>query len=435
MECDNFNYIEHYGQEHFDRAREQIAEKVRGLICKEHNMHIQSNLESFLSKGYSMTKKSFSKLEHIVSKFGEQVKKIKQPPQEIALYLLADIPDILENNPIVNDVFIAHDQKVFPGFVEIKGIGDIKSLREIRGLKKKVVGWGHSHGQHGTFFSSTDRNTIDKFLDDNKTFSRIDLEHYGHKHKLSLGYTYGLVINERKSRPFVAVNVDYPEYEVSDGKIIKTKKKKYVPKLSLNKIKSERYAPSKEEDGNIVNTLRDRILIGGKKLGEHMPLIPKVLDKVKKVKERIKEITPSVETLKDKYNDLKQKYHTSLARTKSLEEQNRYLQLTCGQRTYSEQMKDIYTNNHAKSDAKLISKILSGQFRGDLESIAKGDYSEDISNYPIWSWSDRMQSLEKADFKGLEKVERRRIKDIIKSNSYLKKNYRENYQRLTKMLT
>jgi len=223
------------------------------------------------------------------------------------------------------------------------------------------------------------------------------------------------------------MNLEYPEYQVKDGKISRGKRTKYIPEVRLKKIKSERYKPSEEEDSRIIDELKSRVILNGKTLAEHIPkFVPKVINKVKE--------SSTFTKLKEKYDALKTDYRTLLGKNEELEQDKRYLQLQCGKRSYSEQLKDLYTNKHAQSEAKLVSRILSGEYRGNIDALSQGDFSENDENIQLWSWEDRMKPLEHIDFGRIDEIETRRIKDIIKDNSYLREKHPESYQRLTELL-
>jgi len=425
--CDNFSYLEFYGRDYYDKMRKKIKNKVKRLIWKEHNIEIKKNIDSFISKGLSISENTFSKLEKIVSEFGVLIKDISKTPHELALYLLANKDDLKVNNPIVKDVYIAHKQEVFPSFVNISGAGDILSLKEIRSLNKKIIGWGHSHGMHNTFFSGTDKSTIETFLDDNKTFGSVKFKHYDHSHNYDFGYTFGLVINARKDKPFVALNVEYPEYVVSsDGKIQINSIRKYIDGVKLDLIKAEDYNPTNEENNDLIEKLKNRVIIKGRKLIDQLP---KLVEKVKDFDYR-----SAFNKSKSEYDTLKNDYLVLQTQNKTLENDKLYLELSSENKSYGSQMRDFYSNKRVNGNIKLASKILAGDYRGNLDSIIDGDFSENNKNDYVWTWTDRIKYLEKIDLGDLGYVESKRLKEIIDCNRYLKQKYPEKYEKLTEML-
>tara|TARA_Y100000310_G_C20677843_1_gene814139 strand:+ start:416 stop:1543 length:1128 start_codon:yes stop_codon:yes gene_type:complete len=78
---------------------------------------------------------------------------------EVSFCLLDDDPSA--EDMLIGDVYISQDQRVTPAYCDVSGSGGIRSMRDIKyNLKKRIVGWGHSHANFDVFYSGTDDATI-----------------------------------------------------------------------------------------------------------------------------------------------------------------------------------------------------------------------------------------------------------------------------------
>jgi len=66
---------------------------------------------------------------------------------------------------VISDMYIAHEQKVWPDYCEIKGNGNIRSFRDIADNQHRVIaGLGHSHAQMETSYSKRDIKTLSEIV-------------------------------------------------------------------------------------------------------------------------------------------------------------------------------------------------------------------------------------------------------------------------------
>lgn len=109
-----------------------------------------------------ITSTAFEKANYI----SKRVSELMGSSVEVGFFLLDDKPKDNDQDSVIRDIYIGHDQNVSGTRCDISGLGKIKSFRDINNnLNKRIVGWGHSHGSMSTFYSHTDDNTILDMLD------------------------------------------------------------------------------------------------------------------------------------------------------------------------------------------------------------------------------------------------------------------------------
>ncbi len=107
-----------------------------------------------------ITKQAFDKANYVSKRICE----LFEGGMEVGFFLLGDVEQSTENR-VIEDVCIGHEQDVTPTRCDISGFGVIKSYHSIkRESKRRIVGWGHSHGKMSTFYSDIDDNTIIEVL-------------------------------------------------------------------------------------------------------------------------------------------------------------------------------------------------------------------------------------------------------------------------------
>jgi len=103
-----------------------------------------------------ITRYAFEKANYISTRICE----IAGRPLEIGFYFLDEPINGREPDIVIRDVYIGQEQTVEHLHCDITSIGDIRSFKDIKSMKKRIVGWGHSHADIGTFYSGEDDNTI-----------------------------------------------------------------------------------------------------------------------------------------------------------------------------------------------------------------------------------------------------------------------------------
>jgi proteasome lid subunit RPN8/RPN11 len=227
------------------------------------NTLLEREVESLASKGLSITRTAYEKLEYIIGEYTSIISSLGLPEQEMALYMLTSKEEAMESRPVVRDFYIAHEQVVSPSYCKIEN--PITSCRDIRdNLGMRIVGWAHSHASHRPFLSAIDAKTFDCFLQDYPLFAKLDVEEDG---EYEATYTYSLIVNSRKERPYTSVNVSLPQYQggrdsfAVDGDTPVLKRNVRIEDIPLNIIEDGHYEPDDEEKARIREELCSRIIL------------------------------------------------------------------------------------------------------------------------------------------------------------------------------
>jgi len=110
---------------------------------------------------YALDKANFT-----ARRVSEICKAFELPTYEIAMYMVSSQEIASDDKPIIEDINLPSDQEIFPDLCVIKSIGSASSIRSIWNKGQAIVGWAHSHGDHENFFSTKDKNTMPKFIQD-----------------------------------------------------------------------------------------------------------------------------------------------------------------------------------------------------------------------------------------------------------------------------
>jgi len=456
--CTPFSYFDFHSEEHFHRMREIAQRKIRKKLWGEHNNNIRRDIDSIMNKGLSITRGAYEKLEHIISQFSDLTERANGKSYELSFYLLADKGETGLGDTIISDVYIAQDQEVLAGNCAISGEGDIMSIRDIRdNLDKRIVGWGHSHGNNPVFFSSRDVRTFLNFLVDYGMFGNLGFEHYGHSHDYTIEHTFGLVVNAQNEDPLVVLNISYPQYAVDDKGVVSFgNRTERFEGMRLNLIEDEFCSPCDEEKEEISDQLKNRVRLMDEDkrlmeyfvdediissedelpIGDHSEVKEKIYEfPVKEESFSRDDYVPLSERLTElelQYNDLLNDYH-------QLEERVAYLGMQPIDRSlsYSSGMRQYYTRlmtSENKEEQLLgkISKIMAGQYRSNLENISEGNYEEDSGETRIWFW----EYLQNKDvISGFNNGLIERLNEILMSNRYLRRKHPDKLDRIMEIFS
>lgn len=385
----------------------------------EENAEIREHANAFAAEGINITAYAKEKLEHIISAFGNITQEAHLPSHEMAIYLLAEKDTVREGKPVINDAYIAHDQTVYPGYCTISGGGAITSERDIKhNLNKRIAGWAHSHGKFSNFFSGRDVRTFENFLTDYRMFKDIPVEQEDGE-QYYLEYTYGLVMNQHNDTPYATMNIAYPQIQEGERIAIRNRYE-HIP---LNIIEEGHFTPDDEEKEDIVTQLKERVIIGrdGKRLGEYQVVGKNDDDSKKQVgddletkiktKNVLKEKTFSEEQIpKRRYRSLITKYYQKLQQSE----------------------------NKGERVLGIVSKILAGEYRGNVGDIKKGDYVERGTR--IWRWDKRIEAMKeiykqhKEEFDEITKDTRNELKNILSKNRYAKKKHATKLKKIRRIM-
>lgn len=133
---------------------------------------------------------------------------------EVYLYLLNDREK--KDDILVRDVYITKKQKVEPAYCRATADGQIDSILELKASKKRIVGWGHSHGAYTPFHSSVDNGNLFEVLQDNAILARVNvLDDENEELFFEVEYSPSIVFTNRNDRPYAAVGVRYKNLSTS----------------------------------------------------------------------------------------------------------------------------------------------------------------------------------------------------------------------------
>lgn len=221
------NYI------HSDRYRQKqnlLDEKIKKLYNYGHDQEIkkkvipaEDRIGDRIRWDYSQVDDDFSTaaITSEVSRKGNYIsKKVEasaDTPLEIYLYSLDNLDS--DGKPVVRDLYIAQEQKAWSTGCDVSAYGVLLSKLDIRDkLKKRVIGWSHSHAAFNPFFSDGqegDKENTFTILGSHGLTKRIrvfDNTYNGEGYngvEYEVRYSPAIVFNARNAQPFVAIAVEY----------------------------------------------------------------------------------------------------------------------------------------------------------------------------------------------------------------------------------
>ena len=229
---------------------------------------IEDKIESIIAP-IKITKYAKAKGNFIAKRVKEICEKLNLPTYEIAFYLLSEKEEAKKGVPFIRDIYIAKNQDVFPSYCNISGEGAISSLRDIRGnVNMRVSGWGHSHGDIPTFFSSIDRETFDYFLEDHRLYLDVEFEkeqinaniafvQYKNKNCIQIGKDKNFIIYSP-----VLDRFDFSQLNKAKIKVIESKKDevKYIYAIVFNSANDVPYTMVAYTNGNGIRNIENMAL-------------------------------------------------------------------------------------------------------------------------------------------------------------------------------
>jgi hypothetical protein len=100
----------------------------------------------------------------------KRICELMQEDVEIGFFLLGN------SDRIIQDIYIAHEQRLTKDKCRVTGKGVLNSVRNLRQIDMNAIGWGHSHGDGDNFYSYVDDKTIIDFLNDRGVTFPLDVE-------------------------------------------------------------------------------------------------------------------------------------------------------------------------------------------------------------------------------------------------------------------
>lgn len=215
---------------HSDRYRQKqklLDEKIARLYNYGHDQEIR---EKTIPRANAMGDFDYSKVDDTFrtaiitlealrkgSYISKRIKEIASEPLEIYLYELGN-PDC-NGSAVTKDLYIAEEQNVWPSECKVTAMGVLKSKLSIRDkLKKRIIGWSHSHGSHDPSFTHSRNGDVDNTLNIlnchglTKRIRVYDNTYGGEGYKgveYEVRYTPAIVFNAANTKPFVAIAVEY----------------------------------------------------------------------------------------------------------------------------------------------------------------------------------------------------------------------------------
>ncbi|MFP4403131.1 MAG: hypothetical protein ACLFPJ_02160 [Candidatus Woesearchaeota archaeon] len=108
---------------------------------------------------------------------------------------------------------------------------------------------------------------------------------------------------------------------------------------------------------------------------------------------------------------------------------------------YRTAIKDYhYKYSNHDSNLGLISKMLSGDYRGSIDNIKRGELTEKPKEKRLWKWTERFEALaemhkkDKNYFKNMDTNAKNELLNIIKNNTYLTRKHKNIKKKILQMI-
>ncbi len=477
---------------------EEVSSLGEKKLVRQHAANLNNAMDQLIAEGFKdfyLTTHTINQAQYIAQRTCELCKAAeKGGSYEISMYLGCDVKEVAETGKrVARDVYI--DEQVVSGVrCEMTGLGEINIFEQLSQNNQALMGWAHSHAFNPIFYSDLDDRTVIKPLVNRISTHIKDGYFFQKNQRVNYGFTF--VVNKRGDDPAFRVLVKRPRY-YEEGGVLKVKSethdfertpsegtdhenhwpdpriitddkpidRKNLDHLIINSIIFEDGSRLsdfyKDETGNLVRELP--------KYGEYTryganDALPETKPEPKKAPEPVKEskleqelrgekvvelpkpkaITP--ELIKDDYADL-------TGRVTDLETENSALKSRINELAYSFESilgyKDALMAFYAplmqsekpqEMALGTIAKLLSGEYRANIDKIINWGYGEDLSQKRIRSWDTRMRAINavffryKEDLRAVDSGLLRRLQNIIGKKRYLLKDHRENIRDIHQFL-
>lgn len=146
---------------------------------------------------------------------------------------------LLGDDGVIEDIFIPK-QEAGTASVNVSEDNLINIIEELSNMEtdKKVIGWGHSHGNFSVFSSSTD--------DDNHITLLNQTSNYIEKNKQDIKFAYGLTVNIKKDKFGIVIS------QYTCGAV-------FQRKGFFTVLEEDKEFNKEEEYKNIFNTVQDKV--------------------------------------------------------------------------------------------------------------------------------------------------------------------------------
>lgn len=370
---------EYYSSGLDEEIKNLRQESLMHTVARTLNYQVEKAIGSVV-KEVEITSHARKKAEYISKRVSELTSIAGKGDSYEIMFLLAGE----EGSNTISDVEIVVDQKIYPSYCkQISGFKKTYEQLDNKNLEYKAH--GHSHVRFDTYFSNTD----DKANDTNFLFgykiNRIDQIHNGSNDQIK--HFKFMVFNEKGDHPAIKVIAKKPRYYVENGQIKKEEEQldfeynifendknhnNRWPQLKV--IDEEKSLDVIQIDQDIISRV---IFDDGTRLSDYLDNKEENIDKDTK----IDLLELKIDSLESKLNILQENYDTLNQRVNT----NYLFRIS----EYAQKVQ-----NEENKYLEIISKIMAGEFRGNIDEIVNGDYSEKDGETRIWTWKDRNKAIE-----------------------------------------
>jgi len=424
---DNKQYAEPRKEIMDNRVRELAVERANSTIEQKVNEIIHS--EEF--SRVRITTIAFDKAKRMVAEFQALTDSANTETYELGMLLLSAKRDYM-----ITDVYLPNSQEVRQGHCNIDGLSQINAGRYARQKGIDIRSMAHSHGRLGVFLSTEDTTTLATLISSFEGVLVREIECNGQKQNVVISPTF--VLNAA-GEEYGAIQFSYLILEATplDEPLKIRQKVKLVQKVPIEKI-GEGDALSFFGNASIRRQLLAGYNIrGGVVLcnGSSQARLSDIVNS-RAVAARCED---DMLEARAKYDEMEQRYTKQVQATQDARMQA--IQERAG--LYRRSMEQFYSpmlrsrSEAAKAVGK-IAKILSGEYRGTVESVKQG-LPEGKGETRIWVWKDRIAAARVIYKAHSSEIAQHRqlfmpIWEVLRSNNYAHENYSDDIRKLKNYL-
>ncbi len=433
--------------------RDKLLRKIIRDINHDIDKQAAETISQIKITGYALQKAQY--IATRVSQLSDHAGKGKH--YEIGMYALDDSLVNREPDITIRDVIIGHEQVIKSDHCNITPMGKLKSFKEVKSQGKRIVGFGHSHGEFDVYFSEEeDKETIQSHFESWGISKNIEIPEIGNK--MLLKFFFAFVVNDRNDEPAYSVMVKKPRFYYENGQMKSTSDVLFFERIPrrdssedhwpVPKIVERNHKLSDEEKTELDSQIIDKAIFNdGTRLSDcykdrDVPLYEEPLKREisaltlnEKKPDAIK--THLQQQIKQKGTDsrlldLETRCSILEEQVQELQEKIRSYEIFSNKSNYSACISSYYAN-------LINSDNESEMLLGTISKILAGDYYD--GNKRIWTWDDRIKIIstiyqDNEDlFSKLDTVLVERLIEILDKNSYLKRKYNDKLEKIIQLLT
>jgi hypothetical protein len=458
------NYVQ---SDAYLQRRKLIGDKLLRKIARDMNNDVDKEFADSV-KEIKITKPAFEKAQYIASRVEELNEQIGRENYEIGMYMIGRNEDVLKGEIIAKDIYIGQEQVITPSHCDITPLGVMRTFREVRNNKGRIIGWVHSHANHSTFFSGEDDETlkgasglvakwaVKKGIESNELIGP----------EYEFGYFLSFVVNGHADIPAFRIVGYKPRFYVEDrcircvNEIIDLERTpcehdNYEKRWPIPNIIEERgeLIDTKEIDKQIIQRI---IFPDGRRMSEYFEEDGKLKEQYRKrdlredikskvrerrktakkeeasLEARVAELEAKVVELEKRYEEKSRDYEKRIERLENI---------TKGSAPY-EDNRNYYAAlmNSGNEGERLLGsalKILEGRYRSSLKRICRGNYGEN-GKKRIRKWKERTAAVEELCRQNKDVFSddelRNKLIENLKGNRYIINRHMAWLKKLTEML-